>query len=170
MPEAWAGSRVVVTGGSNASGRFVVEELRAHGAAEVFVPRSREYDLRDRDAIRPHARRRAAGRGHSSRPSLAASGPTRENPGRSLYDNAIMGIELIEHARQAGVRKFVTVGTVCSYPKFAPGAIPEAHSSRGTPYERSASAPQLCQIRRPSRTLQAYRQQYGFTLFHLLPV
>ena len=168
MPEAWAGSRVVVTGGSGFLGRFVVEELRAHGAAEVFVPRSREYDLRDRDAIR----RMLA----DARPDvvihLAAVvggiGANRENPGRFFYDNAIMGIELIEHARQAGVRKFVTVGTVCSYPKFAPVPFREADLWDGYPEETNAPyglAKKMLLVQG-----QAYRQQYGFNVIHLLPV
>jgi len=168
MPEAWAGSRVVVTGGSGFLGRFVVEELRAHGAAEVFVPRSREYDLRDRDAIR----RMLA----DARPDvvihLAAVvggiGANRENLGRFFYDNAIMGIELIEHARQAGVRKFVTVGTVCSYPKFAPVPFREADLWDGYPEETNAPyglAKKMLLVQG-----QAYRQQYGFNVIHLLPV
>ena len=168
MPEAWAGSRVVVTGGSGFLGRFVVERLRAHGAAEVFVPRSREYDLRDRDAIR----RMLA----DARPDvvihLAAVvggiGANRENPGRFFYDNAIMGIELIEHARQAGVRKFVTVGTVCSYPKFAPVPFREADLWDGYPEETNAPyglAKKMLLVQG-----QAYRQQYGFNVIHLLPV
>ncbi len=168
MPEAWAGSRVVVTGGSGFLGGFVVEELRAHGAAQVFVPRSREYDLRDRDAIR----RMLA----DARPDvvihLAAVvggiGANRENPGRFFYDNAIMGIELIEHARQAGVRKFVTVGTVCSYPKFAPVPFREADLWDGYPEETNAPyglAKKMLLVQG-----QAYRQQYGFNVIHLLPV
>lgn len=168
MPEAWAGSRVVVTGGSGFLGRFVVEELRAHGAEEVFVPRSREYDLRDRDAIR----RMLA----DARPDvvihLAAVvggiGANRENPGRFFYDNAIMGIELIEHARQADVRKFVTVGTVCSYPKFAPVPFREADLWDGYPEETNAPyglAKKMLLVQG-----QAYRQQYGFNVIHLLPV
>ncbi|MCC6387969.1 MAG: GDP-L-fucose synthase [Dehalococcoidia bacterium] len=168
MAEHWPGRRVVVTGGSGFLGRFVVAELAARGATDVFVPRSREYDLRDREAIR----RMLA----DARPEvvihLAAVvggiGANRENPGRFFYDNAIMGIELIEQARLAGVSKFVTVGTVCSYPKFAPVPFREDDLWEGYPEETNAPyglAKKMLLVQG-----QAYRQQYGFNVIHLVPV
>ncbi|MFN8506512.1 MAG: GDP-L-fucose synthase [Dehalococcoidia bacterium] len=168
MAEHWPRRRVVVTGGSGFLGRFVVAELAARGATNVFVPRSREYDLRDREAIR----RMLA----DARPEvvihLAAVvggiGANRENPGRFFYDNAIMGIELIEQARLAGVAKFVTVGTVCSYPKFAPVPFREEDLWEGYPEETNAPyglAKKMLLVQG-----QAYRQQYGFNVIHLVPV
>src|SRR5690242_9412313 len=112
------GQRVVVTGGSGFLGRHVCAALEPFQPATVFVPRSADYDLRDRDAIRRLL--------HTARPDvivhLAAVvggiGANRRNPGRYFYDNAVMGIQLMEEARQWGVAKFVAVGTICSYPKF----------------------------------------------------
>jgi GDP-L-fucose synthase len=116
----WKDKRVVVTGGAGFLGSFVVEKLRGRGAGNVVVPRSKDYDLRDRAAVarlfgeaKPHIVIHAAG-------VVGGIGANRLNPGRFFYDNAIMGIELIEHARRFGVEKFVTIGTVCSNPKHAP--------------------------------------------------
>src|SRR3954470_10743529 len=113
-------ARILVTGGNGFLGRNVVAALQRHGASTVFTPRSSEYDLRDRDAIQQCLQ--------SLQPNvivhLAAVvggiGANQENPGRFFYDNAIMGIELMEQARVFGIEKYVQIGTVCSYPKFAP--------------------------------------------------
>ncbi len=112
MSGFWAGRRVMVTGGGGFLGRRVVERLQRVGATDIFIPRSHDYDLRNRDAI---ARALSVGR-----PDLVIHlaavvggiGANRENPGRFFYENAIMGIELMEQARLAGVAKFVTIGTV----------------------------------------------------------
>jgi len=168
MAEHWPRRRVVVTGGSGFLGRFVVAELAARGATNVFVPRSREYDLRDREAIR-----RMLNDAHPEvvihlAAVVGGIGANRENPGRFFYDNAIMGIELIEQARLAGVAKFVTVGTVCSYPKFAPVPFREEDLWEGYPEETNAPyglAKKMLLVQG-----QAYRQQYGFNVIHLVPV
>ena len=168
MAEHWGGRGVVVTGGSGFLGRFVVAELAARGATNVFVPRSREYDLRDREAIR-----RMLNDAHPEvvihlAAVVGGIGANRENPGRFFYDNAIMGIELIEQARLAGVAKFVTVGTVCSYPKFAPVPFREEDLWDGYPEETNAPyglAKKMLLVQG-----QAYRQQYGFNVIHLVPV
>ena len=120
MTDFWNSRRVMVTGGSGFLGSSVVNRLRRAGATEIFVPRSSEYDLRTRDGID----RALSGGKPDLIIHLAAVvggiGANRENPGRFFYENAIMGIELMEQARRAGVDKFVGVGTVCSYPKFTP--------------------------------------------------
>ncbi len=116
----WNDRRVLVTGGAGFLGRHVVAHLEHAGAGDIVVPRSADCDLRDRAAIE----RLLA----QSRPDtvihLAAAvggiGANRENPGKFFYDNAIMGIQLIEAARLAKVDKFVTIGTVCAYPKHTP--------------------------------------------------
>src|SRR5688500_11630053 len=108
----WAGRRVMVTGGAGFLGQALVRELVARGASEPFVPRSADYDLRTPDGI--------AGALEAGRPDLVIHlaavvggiGANRENPGRFFYENAIMGIELMEQARRAGVAKLVNVGTV----------------------------------------------------------
>jgi GDP-L-fucose synthase len=168
MTDFWTSRRVMVTGGHGFLGSAVVARLRAAGAAEVFVPRSRDYDLRTRDGI---DRSIADGR-----PDLiihlaavvGGIGANRENPGRFFYENAIMGIELMEKARLASVAKFVGVGTVCSYPKFTPVPFHEDDLWNGYPEETNAPyglAKKMLLVQG-----QAYRDQYGFNAIHLLPV
>jgi GDP-L-fucose synthase len=158
----------MVTGGGGFLGKAVVKRLEAAGATEIFVPRSRDYDLRSRDGID-----RALADG---RPDLVIHlaavvggiGANRENPGRFFYENAVMGIELMEQARLAGVEKFVQIGTVCSYPKFTPVPFREDDIWNGYPEETNAPyglAKKMLLVQG-----QAYRQQYGINVIHLIPV
>lgn len=164
----WAGRRVMVTGGAGFLGSAVVRRLRARGAAEIFVPQVEDYDLRTREGIE-----RALADG---RPDLVIHlaavvggiGANRENPGRFFYDNAIMGIQLMEQARLAGVAKFLTVGTVCAYPKYTPVPFHEDDLWNGYPEETNAPyglAKKMLLVQS-----QAYRDQYGFNAIYLLPV
>jgi GDP-L-fucose synthase len=164
----WSDRRVMVTGGGGFLGKAVVARLEAAGAMDVFVPRSRDYDLRTSDGIRSALA--------DGRPDvvihLAAVvggiGANRENPGRFFYENAIMGIELMEQARVASVAKFVQIGTVCSYPKFTPVPFHEDDLWNGYPEETNAPygvAKKMLLVQG-----QAYRQQYGFDVIHLIPV
>ena len=165
---ALAGRRVMVTGGAGFLGRAVVARLGRTGAADVFVPRSREYDLRERAAVnlalsdgRPDVVIHLAA-------VVGGIGANRENPGRFFYENAMMGIELMEAARLAGVEKFVQIGTVCSYPKFTPVPFREDDLWNGYPEETNAPyglAKKMLLVQG-----QAYRQQYGFNAIYLLPV
>jgi GDP-L-fucose synthase len=163
----WNGQRVVVTGGAGFLGSFVVDALRERGV-EAFVPRSREYDLRKEADI---ARMLAAARPHvilHLAAVVGGIGANRDNPGRFLYDNLIMGTQLMEYARQAGVAKFVAIGTVCSYPKFAPVPFRETDLWNGYPEETNAPyglAKKMLLVQS-----QAYREQYGFNSIFLLPV
>ena len=168
MAEFWGTRRVVVTGGAGFLGSFVVEALRERGCPPPCVPRSREYDLRKEADI---ARMLA-----DARPDLiihlaavvGGIGANRDNPGRFFYDNLVMGAQLIEGARQAGVAKFVAVGTVCSYPKFAPVPFREEDLWNGYPEETNAPyglAKKMLLVQS-----QAYREQYGFNSIFLLPV
>jgi GDP-L-fucose synthase len=163
-----AGRRVTVTGGAGFLGSHVVEELRSAECAEVFVPRSRDYDLRRADAV---ARMYA-----DARPEIVIHlaavvggiGANRENPGRFFYDNLTMGVELMEQARQRGILKFVAVGTVCAYPKFTPVPFREDDLWDGYPEETNAAyglAKKMLLVQ-----AQAYREQYGFNAIYLLPV
>ncbi|SRR5712664_31407 len=164
----WDNRRVVVTGGSGFLGSFVVARLHAAGAKEVVVPRSRDYDLREKSQAERLYR--------DARPDvfihLAAVvggiGANRANPGRFFYDNAAMGLHAIEAGRVAGLEKFVCVGTICSYPKFTPIPFREADFWNGYPEETNAPyglAKKMLLVQ-----LQSYRQQYGMNGIYLIPV
>src|SRR5579859_3736902 len=114
----WRGKRVLVTGGAGFLGRAVQKQLLARGCRQILTARSIEYDLRERPAVerlladtRPEVIIHLAA-------VVGGIGANRENPGRFFYDNAIMGIQLIEQSRLQGIAKFVCVGTICAYPKF----------------------------------------------------
>jgi len=162
-----ASTRFLVTGGAGFLGTRVVARLHARGAREVFVPRSRDYDLRDVAAVEACLA--------DARPDvvihLAAVvggiGANAANPGRFFYDNAIMGLQLMEAARLAGVQKFVQVGTVCSYPKLTPVPFREEDLWNGYPEE--TNAPYGLAKKALLVQAQAYRSQYGFNAIYLLP-
>jgi GDP-L-fucose synthase len=158
----------MVTGGGGFLGQAVVRRLQSGGADSIFVPRSKDYDLRTKDGID-----RALADG---RPQLVIHlaavvggiGANRENPGRFFYENAIMGIQLMEQARLAAVEKFVTIGTVCAYPKFTP--VPFREDDLWNGYPEETNAPYGLAKRMLLVQGQAYRQQYGFNAIYLLPV
>jgi len=168
MSDYWRDKRVCVTGGAGFVGSFLVQELERRGATDVFVPDHRDYDLVSREAIdrmladaRPHVVIHLAA-------VVGGIGANRANPGRFFYDNAMMGIQLIEQARLAGVEKFVALGTVCAYPKFTPVPFREADLWMGYPEE--TNAPYGLAKKMMLVQLQSYRQQYGFNGIYLLPV
>ncbi len=164
----WDGKRILITGGAGFLGSSLVRMLERHGLAggDIWVPRSRDLDLRrwencvaaveDVDLV-IHLAAKAGGIGYNM-----------ENPGSLFYDNAIMGIQLMEAARQAGVGKFVIVGTVCAYPKLTPVPFREEDLWNGYPEE--TNAPYGLAKKMLLAQAQAYRQQYGFNAIYLLPV
>ncbi|WP_193310270.1 GDP-L-fucose synthase [Halorubrum halophilum] len=167
--EYWDGKSVMVTGGSGFLGSHLVEELSRRGReVDIFVPRSEEYDLREKSDIK-----RAL---LDSEPDvvlhLAATvggiGANREYPGRYFYENAVMGIELMEQARKHGVDKFTILGTICSYPKHTPVPFSEDDLYKGYPEETNAAYG----IAKKALLTQsrAYRKQYNFDSIYLMPV
>ncbi len=164
----WADKRVCVTGGAGFLGSFLTEELERRGAAHIFVPEHLEYDLVKREDIlrmldeaKPDVVIHLAA-------VVGGIGANMANPGRYFYDNAMMGIQLIEEARKAGVGKFVALGTICAYPKFAP--IPFREEDLWNGYPEETNAPYGLAKKMMLVQCQAYRQQYGFDGIFLLPV
>ncbi len=164
----WKDIRVLLTGGAGFLGSFVRKELRARGCGHVFVPRSAEYNLVEAEGCRRVMK--------AARPDivihLAARvggiGANRENPGSFFYENLMMGAQLMEEARKAGIAKFVAIGTICSYPKFTPVPFREEDLWKGYPEETNAPyglAKKMLLVQS-----QAYRAQYGFNSIFLLPV
>ena len=178
MTGFWTGKRVIVTGGGGFLGTFVVDKLRQRGAAEIFVPRSEEYDLTQVDAIRQllHDTSPRVGAGSLSSVDmvihLAARvggiGANGAHPAEFFYDNLVMGVQLLHESWKAGVGKFVAIGTVCAYPKFTPAPFREENLWDGYPEETNAPyglAKKMLLVQS-----QAYRQQYGFNSIFLVPV
>lgn len=164
----WDGRRVMVTGGAGFLGRHVVARLEAAGAREVFVPRSAAYDLRDAAAIDQALADSRADLVIHLAATVGGIGANRDNPGLYFYDNAIMGIQLMERARLAGVAKYVTIGTVCSYPKVTP--VPFREEDLWDGYPEETNAPYGIAKKALLVQGQAYRQQYGFDAIFLIPV
>jgi len=164
----WSDKRVVVTGGAGFLGSFVVEQLRARDCRAIVVPRSRDYDLVEMDAVR----RLYADANPDVVIHLAARvggiGANQANPGRFFYDNLMMGSQLIEVGRQVGLKKFVAIGTICAYPKYAP--IPFKEDDLWAGYPEETNAPYGLAKKMMLVQSQAYREQYGFNSIVLFPV
>ena len=158
--------RILVTGGAGFLGSFVVEKLRKKDYKNIFIPRSKDYDLTQMDAVKkvykdskPHIVIHLAAK-------VGGIGANKANPAKFLYENLIMGLQMMEQARIFGVEKFVNIGTVCSYPKYTPLPFKEEDLWNGYPEETNAPyglAKKMLIVQG-----QAYYKQYGFNVISLI--
>jgi GDP-L-fucose synthase len=163
-----ADTRIVITGGAGFLGKVVQRTLREHGFAQLFIPTIEEFDLRKEvDIRRMYAEMRPDVVIHLAG-VVGGIGANRENPGRFFYENAIMGIQLIELGRQTGLKKMVVIGTICAYPKFA--HVPFREDDLWSGYPEETNAPYGVAKKALLVQLQAYREQYGMNGIFLLPV
>jgi len=159
--------RICVTGGAGFLGSALVAQLRRMGCTQIFVPRRVDYDLTTADGIeRMFARAQPEVLFHLAA-VVGGIGANRENPGRFFYENAILGIQLIEYARRYGVAKTIVAGTVCAYPKVTP--LPFREESLWDGYPESTNAPYGIAKKALLVQCQAYRRQYGMNAIYLLP-
>lgn len=162
--------KIAVTGGAGFLGSAVMRRLRERGCPEerLVVVRQREFDLtREADVERLFAVHRPDVLVHLAA-VVGGIGANRANPGRFYYENLLMGTLLMEHARRAGVRKFVAIGTICAYPKFTP--VPFREEDLWVGYPEETNAPYGIAKKALLVQAQAYRQQWGFNAIYLLPV
>ncbi|MGE0883962.1 MAG: GDP-L-fucose synthase family protein [Blastocatellales bacterium] len=168
MPSSFPYERIVITGGAGFLGSYVVEKLRQRGVKNIFIPRSRNYDLVNIEDVQRMY--------DDANPDLVIHlaavvggiGANRVNPGKYFYDNLMMGVQLMEQARLRGVKKFVATGTICAYPKFTP--VPFREDDLWNGYPEETNAPYGLAKKMMLVQSQAYRQQYGFNSIFLLPV
>ena len=164
----WQEQRVIITGGAGFLGSFVVAGLKTRGCTNIFVPRSRDCNLLDREAITRLF--------EDTQPTMVLHlaavvggiGANREHPGKFFYENAIMGIELIEQARQFHLSKLLIAGTICAYPKFT--SVPFQEKDLWSGYPEETNAPYGIAKKAILVQCQAYRQEYGLNAVYLLPV
>lgn len=164
----WGKRRITVTGGKGFLGMHLIRKLRERGCVNIKIADLPEYDLREREnIIRMYEKQKPDIVIHLAA-VVGGIGANRKNPGKFFYDNAIMGIQLIEYARQFEIEKFVCLGTICAYPKYTPVPFKEENLWEGYPEETNAPyglAKKMLLVQ-----CQSYRQQYGLNAIFLLPV
>ncbi len=164
----WEKKKVIVTGGAGFLGRAVVDLLKKRGCKKIVVPRSKNYDLTKMSACKRLIKEHAPDMIIHLAAVVGGIGANRENPGKYFYDNLMMSVQLLEQARLQKVPKFVAIGTICAYPKYATVPFTEDEIWEGYPEETNAPyglAKKMLLVQS-----QAYRQQYGYNSIYLLPV
>lgn len=160
--------RVLVTGGNGFLGSFVVRKLNERKCGDVFIPRTKDYDLVQMEDVRKVYKDAKPDIVIHLAAKVGGIEANRKNPGKFFYDNLMMGAQMMEMGRQSGIEKFVAIGTICSYPKFTPVPFKEEDLWNGYPEETNAPyglAKKMLLVQS-----QAYRQQYGFNSVFLLLV
>jgi GDP-L-fucose synthase len=164
----WRQQRVVVTGGAGFLGRYVVARLQQAGCTSISVPRKAQYDLRDLAAVIRLYREVNPTLVIHLASVVGGIGANRARPAEFFYDNLVMGTHLLDQAWRCGVPKFVGIGSVCAYPKFAP--VPFREDDLWNGYPEETNAPYGLAKKMLLVQSDAYRQQYGFNSIFLLPV
>jgi GDP-L-fucose synthase len=160
-------NKIVVTGGAGFLGRFIIDRLKGYQNVEIFIPRSKEYDLVRGEEVRRMLRETNPDMVIHLAAVVGGIGHNQKNPGRFFYDNLMMGVQLIEESRLHGVKKFVATGTVCAYPKFTP--VPFKEDDIWSGYPEETNAPYGLAKKMMLVQAQAYREQYDFNTIFLLP-
>jgi GDP-L-fucose synthase len=163
----WSDRKILLTGGGGFLGRVLHAAIVRHSPAMLLAPRAAELDLRDAIAVRSYLDEHRPNLVIHAAALVGGIGANRKHPGLFFYENAVMGIHLIEEARRADVKKFVCLGTLCAYPKFTPVPFREEDLWNGYPEE--TNAPYGIAKRALLVQLQAYRQEYGFNGIFILP-
>ncbi len=162
------GKRAVVTGGAGFLGKNVVKKLKSEGCSDIFVPRSKDYDLVDMEAVKKLYRDADPNIVIHLAAVVGGIGANSEHPGQFFYDNLMMGAQMMEIGRQRGLEKFVAMGTICCYPKFTP--IPFKEEDLWNGYPEETNAPYGLAKKMLLVQSQAYRQEYKFNSIFLMPV
>lgn len=157
-----------MTGGAGFVGRHLVNHLSNLGVGEIIIPRSHDYDLREKaDVIRLYQQYPHTTMIIHLAATVGGIGANRKYPGTFYYDNIMMGTLLLEHARLSGVRKFVGIGTICSYPKFTP--VPFREDDLWSGYPEETNAPYGLAKKMLLVQGQAYRAEFGYNAIHIMP-
>ncbi len=160
--------RFTITGGAGFLGSYIVQKLRERGAKEIFIPHFPEYNLTRRTDIEQMYDRSKPDIVIHLAAQVGGIGANRANPGKYFYDNLMMGVQLLDEARCRNIEKFVGLGTICAYPKFAPVPFKEEDLWNGYPEE--TNAPYGLAKKMMLVQSESYRVQYGFNSIFLLPV